>query len=137
MALRFPDDPDVRVTMDVDAAYEPQPEIDRVIADMAREHGLPDKWMNSAGAAWNIVTDTGATVSVATPEGLVAMKMAAGRPQDLADLRILAAHLGVTDPRQLVEITYAIYGEDSPALGDTRQSYELFAGDVLSPRRGR
>lgn len=135
MALRFPDDPDVRVTLDVDAAYEPRPEIDRVIADMAADHGLPDRWMNNAGAAWNIVTDTGTTISIATPEELVAMKMAAGRPQDLADLRILAAHLGITDPDQLVEITYAAYGDDSLALGDPRESYHLFARDVLTPRR--
>ena len=135
MALRFPDDPDVRVTMDVDAAYEPHAEVDHIIADMARELGLPDRWMNSAGAAWNIVSDTGTTVSVATPEELVAMKMAAGRPQDLADLRILAAHLGITDPSELVGMAYAVYGEDSMALGDPRESYELFARDVLSPRR--
>lgn len=91
--------------------------------------------MNSAGAAWNIVTDTGATISIATPEEFVAMRMAAGRPQDLADLRILAAHLGITDPDQLVEITYAVYGGDSLALGDPRECYELFARDVLIPRR--
>ena len=50
MALRFPDDPDLRVTM-VDAVYAPRADVDRVIADMAREHGLPGEWMNSAGAA--------------------------------------------------------------------------------------
>ena len=137
MALRFPDDPDLRVTMDVDAVYAPRADVDGVIADMAREHGLPGEWMNSAGAAWNIVNDTGATISVATPEELIAMKMAAGRPQDLVDLRILADHLGITDPRRLVELAYAGYGDDSAALSDPRESYELFARDVLRPRRGR
>ncbi|GAA1056944.1 hypothetical protein GCM10017608_10400 [Agromyces luteolus] len=35
MVLRFPDDPVMRVTTDVDAAYEPRPEIDEVIAEIA------------------------------------------------------------------------------------------------------
>lgn len=34
-----------------------------------------------------------------------------------------------------MEIAYDIYGEDSPALGDTRESYELLARDVLADRR--
>jgi len=30
-------------------------------------------------------------------------------------------------------MAYAVYGEDSMALGDPRESYELFARDVLGP----
>ncbi|GAA1062366.1 hypothetical protein [Agromyces bracchium] len=137
MVLRFPDDPEVRVTTDVDAAYQPRPEIDEVIAEMADDLGLPDRWMNAASTPWNVVADTGGTITVATAEELVAMKMAAGRAQDLADLRILARHLGITEPERLVEIAYDAYGEDSPALGDPRESYELFARDVLADRRRR
>ena len=137
MVLRFPDDPDVRVTTDVEAAYDPRPEIDEVIAEMARDYRLPDRWMNGSSTPWNVVTDTGSTITVATAEELVAMKMAAGRVQDLADLRILARHLGITQPEQLVDIACAVYGEYSTALSDSRESYELFARDVLAdPRRG-
>jgi hypothetical protein len=136
MALRFPDDPDIRVTSDVDAAYEPRPEIDEVIAEMARDLGLPDRWMNASSTPWNVVQDSGETISIAEPEQLVAMKMAAGRPQDIADLRVLARHLGITSPERLVAITYDVYGEDSLALSDPRDSYEMFARDVLArPRR--
>jgi hypothetical protein len=135
MVLRFPNDPEVRVTTDVDAAYEPRPEIDEVIAEMARDYRLPDRWMNGSSTPWNVVTDTGSTITVATAEELVAMKMAAGRVQDLADLRILARHLGITQPEQLVDIAYAVYGEDSPVLSDSPESYELLARDVLADRR--
>jgi hypothetical protein len=65
MVLRFPDDPEVRVTADVDAAYEPRPEIDEVVAEMARDFGLPERWMNGASTPWNIVRDTGGMISVA------------------------------------------------------------------------
>ncbi|WP_394552440.1 hypothetical protein ACDF64_16495 [Agromyces sp. MMS24-JH15] len=120
----------------MDAAYEPRPEIDEIIAEMARDYGLPERWMNGASTPWNVVSATGGTITVATAEELVAMKMAAGRAQDLADLKILARHLGITSPERLVEIAYEIYGEDSSALNDSRDSYELFARDVLAdPRR--
>lgn len=47
------------------------------------------------------------------------MKMAAGCAKNLADRRILARHLSVTSPVQLMEIAYAMYGDDSPALNDS------------------
>ncbi|WP_353816579.1 hypothetical protein [Agromyces sp. SYSU T00266] len=68
MVLRFPDHPEVQVTTDVDAAYQPRPEIDEVIAEMADDLGLPDRWMNAASAPWNVVADTGGTITVATAE---------------------------------------------------------------------
>ncbi|GAA1056949.1 hypothetical protein GCM10017608_10350 [Agromyces luteolus] len=46
------------------------------------------------------MADTGGRITVATAGDLVAMKTAAGRAQDLADLRILARHLGITDPER-------------------------------------
>lgn len=47
------------------------------------------------------------------------MKMAAGCAKNLANRRILPRHLSVTSPVQLMEIAYAIYGDDSPALNDS------------------
>lgn len=135
MALRFPEDPEVRVTTDVDAAYQPRAEIDEVITEMARDFGLPDRWLNGASTPWNIVADSGGPITIATAKELVAMKMAAGRAHDLADLRILARHLGISNPDELVDIAYELYGEESAALSDTRESYALFARDVLSDRR--
>jgi hypothetical protein len=81
---------------------------------------LPERWTKGSSTPWSIVADTRGTITVATAEELVAMKMAAGRAQDPADLRILTRHLGITSPEHLVEIAYDIYGEDSPALGQAR-----------------
>lgn len=137
MALRFPDDPDVRTTSDIDAAYEPIAEVDEVVAEMARDFDLPDRWLNAPGKPWNVVRPSGATVTVADGEELIAMKLAAGRAQDMADLRIAARNLQIHHANELVDIAYRLYGEDSPALGDGRESYELFAEDVLKPKRSR
>lgn len=139
LALRFPDDAEVRVTRDVDAVWEPRLEVDEVIAELTEERGLEADWINPAAAPWLRTdephpADGEFEVIVATPEQLVAMKLAAGREQDLVDLRILARHLGIRDADQLVDIAYAVYGADSVELPDGRESYLLLARSVLDSR---
>nr|WP_285116473.1 DUF6036 family nucleotidyltransferase [Leifsonia sp. fls2-241-R2A-40a] len=136
MALRFPDDPSIRVTSDIDAVYEPRPQVDEVIAQLAVEHGLEVDWINAHGAPWLRVDPPspdadGFQVILASTEQLIAMKLAAARDQDLHDLRILARHAGIRDPEQLVDIAFEVYGEDSIELPDSRQSYLWLAEAVL------
>ena len=52
MLLNYPDDPDVRVTTDIDALIEPNDEIDEVVAEMAHDLELPRQWLNAAGKSW-------------------------------------------------------------------------------------
>jgi len=140
LALRYPDDPDVRVTRDVDATWEPRAAVSAVIAEIAAERGLEVDWINPAAASW-LRTDApsqsgGFEVVVATPQQLVAMKLAAGREQDLADLKILAKHLGIASAERLVDIAYDIYGDDSVELPDGRESYLRLAQAVLDSLAG-
>jgi hypothetical protein len=143
MLLNYPDDPDVRVTTDIDALIEPIEEIDEVIAEMAHDLELPRHWLNAAGTSWLRVAgderNDPISVSVATPQELIAMKLAASRDKDAADLAIIARNEGIDDPAELVDIAYEIYGEDSVELPDGRQSYLWFAADVIDesmrPRR--
>ena len=146
MLLNYPSDPDVRVTTDIDALIEPNEAIDEVVAQMAADLGLPRRWLNSAGRSWLRVTGVETSdlvdVSVATPKELIAMKLAAGRDKDAADLAIIARHEGISDPVVLVDIAYEIYGQDAVELPDGRPSYIVFANDVISEasragRRGR
>ena len=143
MLLNYPDDPDVRVTTDIDALIEPDDDIDEVVAEMARDLELPRHWLNAAGKSWLRVAgderNEPVSVSVATPKELIAMKLAASRDKDAADLAIIARNEGIDDPAVLVDIAYEIYGEDSVELPDGRQSYLWFAADVINesnrPRR--
>ncbi|BDZ65481.1 hypothetical protein GCM10025877_24190 [Agromyces mangrovi Wang et al. 2018] len=145
MLLRFPDEPDVRVTSDIDALIEPDDEVEAVVAEMAADLGLPSRWLNAAGRSWLRVeterTDDPVSVTVATERELIAMKMAAGRDKDLVDLSIVARHLGISEPDELVRIAYDVYGEDAVELPDGRDSYRWFAEAVIAeanrPRRGR
>lgn len=136
MLLRFPDDPEVRVTGDIDALVEPADEVLAVVAEMAADLGLVPNWLNSAGAGW-LRVDIGPTeerfrVAVASERELVAMKLAAGRDKDFADLVVLVRHLGVTDPEELVAIAYDVYGEDAVELPDGRDSYLWHAESVIA-----
>lgn len=126
MALRYPDDPAVRATRRVDAMYEPRPEVDAVIADLARERGLDKRWLNSNAAGWLRVIGGSPTIAsfavdVATPQELIAMKLAAGREHDLVDIATIARHLEITDASVIVDIAYEVFGEDAVELPDGRQ----------------
>lgn len=138
IALRYPDDDAVRVTQDVDAAYTPRDEVNEEAQKVAERHSLPTNWLNDHARAWvpDRIPPHGHTgtfaIESASVHELIAMKMAAFRPQDLHDLTILARRAGLTDPQQLVDIAYAVYGEHSTALSDTREDYGYAARDVFT-----
>lgn len=135
MLLRFPNDPDVRVTRDIDALIQPSDEVKEVVAEMATDLSLPSTWLNDAGKGWLRVhaehSSEQVAISIATPRELIAMKLSAARDKDLVDLGILAKHLGITDPADLVRIAYEIYGEDAVELPDGPKSYLWYAESVI------
>lgn len=143
MLLHYPDDPAVRVTRDIDALIEPTDEIEAVVAEMAADLGLPSRWLNAAGRGWLRVDDqrseASVSVTVASERELIAMKMAAARDKDFVDLGILARHLEITDPEELVRVAYDVYGDDAVELPDGRESYLWYAQSVIDdayrPRR--
>ncbi|MHB1173047.1 MAG: DUF6036 family nucleotidyltransferase [Lacisediminihabitans sp.] len=142
LASHFPHDPSVRVTRDIDALYWPKAEVESVARELAVQRGLSVGWLNDNARPWaprsedTSATDT-FTVEIASVEELVAMKLAAGRVQDLNDLEILARHMGITDAEQLVRLAYEQYGEDSIALNESRGEYLLLAQQVLAHSRKR
>ena len=136
MALRYPDDPAVRATRDVDAVYEPRAEVDQVIAELTAERNLEEGWLNSNAAGWLRVSggeDAAASFSIeiASPRELIAMKLAAGREHDLVDIATIARHLGITNAAEIVDIAYEVFGEDAVELPDGRQSYLYLAAAAL------
>ncbi|WP_313544177.1 hypothetical protein [Leifsonia aquatica] len=142
MALRFRDDPDVRVTTDIDAVFHPRPDVDIVIAEIAAERGLPPDWLNAAAGAWVArrpphPQQPDFAVDIATVEELIAMKMAAAREQDLHDLVIIVRREGIRSPSELVEIAYEYYGEASLALSWPREEYLEIAADVVARARAQ
>ncbi|HET8590181.1 MAG TPA: hypothetical protein VFM01_11165, partial [Nakamurella sp.] len=97
-------------------------EIYQHAAALARDHGLPQNWLNDSvkgllpdkrppveGTA--SFTAPGLHVGVASPEYLFAMKAAAARLEtDGEDLRLLARELRITTAAQALDLVERFYG---------------------------
>ena len=129
-----------RTTRDIDAVLHPPTTVAQEAASMAKELGLPPGWLSAAASPFIPLPDQdqvsldveGLQVAVSSPANLLAMKMAAGRPQDLTDLVVLFRHLKIKSPEQAVGIAERMYGDDSVVLSEPRESLLLLAESVLA-----
>lgn len=143
MALLFPDDDETRFTTDIDAAVSPRPAVLRMVEQIAVQLGLSPTWLNANGAPFipprsqKTASPTGVTVTIASVDELIAMKLAASRDQDLFDLGILARNAGIIDPQRLVDIAFDAYGEDSVVLTETREDYLIMAKQAIAAEKKR
>jgi hypothetical protein len=100
-----------RSTRDVDALFQPHGAVLAEAKAVATELGLPQWWLNEQASAYvapggdpaaPLVFDhPGLRVHAASPQHLLAMKVLAGRRRDAEDIRMLAAHLGLTTAEQV------------------------------------
>lgn len=112
------------ITRDIDAVITPPGVIDDVVEEIARERGdLPPDWLNDAvlpllprladARSWEALAAPGITVTVASPEHLLAMKVRAGRgARDLQDIAVLCEVLGLTSVDEVWEICDTVWGPD-------------------------
>lgn len=100
-------------TRDVDAYFAANAAAIRdAAARVAREHGLPDDWLNDAVKGFLFVQPEsvpwmecpGLRVYVPPPAYIFAMKALAGRPEDLRDLYALRDVLGLTSAAQALDV---------------------------------
>lgn len=137
MALEFDTRPTTRT---IDAVFHPPTTVADEAASMATDLGLPQGWLSAAAQAFIPLPDEdpvsldveGLQVAISSPANLLAMKMAAGRPQDLADLVVLFRHLKIRSPEQAVDMAERMYGADSIVLSEPRESLLLLAESVLA-----
>ena len=133
-----------RVTADIDAIFHPEATVEAVAAEMATEHGLRHDWLNQSvrafipgGDASAITLDVpGIAVALASPEHLLAMKMAAFRPTDVPDLELLFHHLGITNAAQAADLAVSVYGDASVVLPG-RDELLLSAQAVINRLQGK
>jgi hypothetical protein len=105
-----------RTTRDIDAILDPPTTVAAdEAASMPRDLGLPPGWLSAAAQALIPLPDAdpvsldveGLQVALSCPANLLAMKMAAGRPQDITDLVALFRHPKIRSPEQAVDICRA------------------------------
>lgn len=110
---------DRRATSDIDAVLAPAELILQSAAALAVERGLPLDWLNNAVTAFvppvgpdvwvEVIHEGDVSVSIATPDLLLAMKLEANRGRrDSDDIEYLLGVCGVT------------------SLGDAEEIYERF-----------
>lgn len=109
---------------------------------MARELGLNDGWLNSAGAGYlpNLPDGwpesgqdfSGLRVGVADVRTLIAMKMLATRTRDVKDLVVLFREAGIRNPREAVTIFREVYPDGVPGRGPTDEDLEIEAAEILA-----
>ncbi|MEA1903709.1 MAG: hypothetical protein U9N56_09310 [Actinomycetota bacterium] len=137
IALEFPER---RVTRDIDALFGPAQAVREEADAMAAERGLAPTWLSDSVRAFMPSGDDaqattysvpGLDVSVASPRYLLAMKMAAGRPQDLHDLILIFRELGITQAVEAADIAQEVHGSDSVLL-PPRDELILYAEGVLN-----
>lgn len=134
--------PDVDIARTVDVAT-------RAAEEIARERGLSMKWLNSAAAPWipprpdcalRLASRPGATVHLAPPRHLLAMKLVAWRPKDeddLADL-LIACDLAQATAEEVSAVLFEVYtAEDSlpGLLGIPRSDAEATRLEAIARAR--
>ncbi len=130
-----------RATEDVDGLFRPFDVVREEAAAMAIEKNLPEHWINQSAFSFmslehddtdaQVIELGGMHVRLASPRFLLAMKMAAGRAKDHADIVMLIRHLEITDPQEIVDLTFDVFGEDGFTLTDDRASVLLQAQEML------
>jgi hypothetical protein len=135
-----------RVTDDIDAVFDQADAVMEIAEEMASDRGIQPDWLNSSVRQFlpgppsddreaTTYEVPGLSISRASPRHLLAMKMAAYRPQDQRDLVTLFDTLGIADPVEAVDITFAVYGDEYLDLAGGRggrEEYLLRASTVMA-----
>lgn len=112
------------VTSDIGAVFTPIEVINEIVAEMYIENRrLGKDWLNSKvlpllprvadSGAWEALNIRGLTVSVASPEFLLAMKARAARGRrDFEDVGVLVGILNYTELEEVWETCEAVWGFD-------------------------
>ncbi|MBM3677906.1 MAG: hypothetical protein FJW96_08500 [Actinobacteria bacterium] len=110
-----------RTTRDIDAVFEPKATIYEIADAMADAGWAEDGWLNDAVKGFLAGTDEGAAValdvpglrvSTASARMLLALKVLAHRVgEDEADVRLLAAALGLSQATEVLAVAAATFGD--------------------------
>lgn len=110
-----------RATRDIDAVFEPKNVVYEAAATVATERGLPSGWLNDAVKGFLAGNDPAATPVLdlpglrcltASPRILLALKVLAHRiGEDEADVRLLAAELGLNRAGEVLAVAEETFGD--------------------------
>ncbi len=131
-----------RVTVDVDAVFEPKAVIYEAASKVAEDLGLPADWLNDAAKGFMPGSDEdarplpeveGIEITTASPRYLLAMKLMAMRiGEDDEDIEILLRECGIQSAEEAMELLTKMYPRAKPAP-KTRFFLEALLGRSTPP----
>lgn len=120
-----------RLTVDVDAFFEPRDVVLEESRKLSDEFGISADWLNDKAKMAKVNADdegipqamssTGVKVTTASPHHLIAMKLAAERDRDVNDIATILEKTGL-DPTEAIDIAHDLYGEGAMYLQDREES---------------
>jgi hypothetical protein len=132
-------------TKDVDAIFRPASLVRELARQVAAEQDLPDDWLNDGAKGFiserhetseaDLPQFDGLKVMAPTPEYMLAMKCMASRigsgpddPGDVADIRFLVGHLGISSAEDARSIVARYYPEERIPARAMYLLEDIFAG---------
>jgi len=125
-------------TIDIDSVFKPQDEIELLILEIAKEHGLPATWLNDI--CYQFLSDEGEFVLyqsfsnlkiyTASAEYMLAMKCMSGRmynQNEVDDIEFLVKYLKIKNSGEVAQIMKKYYPEE-----DVKMSVSAFIKDILN-----
>jgi hypothetical protein len=133
-----------RVTSDIDGKYE-NPELAPLIHAIAQEEGLSSQWLNHGintvlsyfredDEPKTLFVGKNLTIQVASPEYVLAMKLAARRDKDVRDVVLLVNKLGIASREELMEVVKRYFKADLSAAAHQRQLIEEFIDLIIEEK---
>lgn len=134
-----------RITRDVDASIQTErAPFNAAVREVARRHSLSPSWINSSASAFftnepdddaSELTLPGLRMAIASPQHLIAMKLRAGRNQDVEDLEVLFRHVGITRPGEALEIHDRLF--DDSYIGSSDPEEVLYVAQLVFDRAAK
>ncbi len=127
-------------TRDVDAVFKRRNEVFKAAAQVGREQGLPDEWLNDASKRFigrpdrrplPILDLPGLRLMAGSPEYLLAMKILADRhDRDRQDLRFLIRKLNLKSVKQAERAFSEVYPDDEISEDTRARLAEIIADEA-------
>jgi len=127
------------MTKDIDALYEPKPEINLIVPRVAEEYGLPGNWLNDSVKGFitgdaprdDFIVLPGLKIMTVPADFLLAMKLLAARygETDYSDAKFLIKKMGLSTADAIVN-TVLKYFEPNRILPKTMYLIEQIASEL-------
>jgi hypothetical protein len=134
-----------RVTTDVDGQYEDY-SIDELAKAVAQEEHLPEHWLNHSinvtmgyfkkdTDPLTVFNGKCLSIQAASPQFILAMKLASRREKDTDDIVMLIHELGLTDKNDIIQIVNKYFMADLSAAAWQRQQIDEFLDLIIEEGR--